>query len=86
MGMCDALHLPRLGPYTRGMTTKEQLRQLVDGLDEGQAAEVLELLRKRYAAPSGHRRRLPFVGTLHAEADFAERSEDILRDSLGRTA
>lgn len=37
---------------------KEQLRSLVDGLDEGQAAEV----------------------------DFAERSEEILRDELGRTA
>jgi hypothetical protein len=67
------------------MTTKEQLRQLVDDLDEGQAAEALELLRKRYAAPIG-RRRLPFVGALHAEPDFAERSEDILRDGLGRTA
>jgi hypothetical protein len=67
------------------MTTKEQLRRLVDGLDDGQAAEALELLRERYAS-TGERRRLPFVGVLHAEPDFAERSEDILRDGLGRTA
>jgi hypothetical protein len=68
------------------MTTKEQLRQLVNDLDDGQAAEALELLRARYARPTMVRRRLPFVATLHAEADFAARSEDILREELGRTA
>ena len=68
------------------MTVKEQLRSLVDDLDEDQAAEVLDLLRERLKRPVGTRRALPFVGTLDAEPDFAERSEEILREELGRTA
>jgi hypothetical protein len=67
------------------MTVKEQLRSLVDDLDDREAAEVLDLLRARYRRAE-RRRALPFVGTLDAEPDFAERSEDILRDELGRTA
>lgn len=66
----------RLGP----VTVKEQLRSLVDDLDDGQA---LALLRERYPQ-SGHVRHLPVVGTLQAEPDCAERADEILRDEIHR--
>lgn len=72
--------------YIGNVTVKEQLRSLVDGLDDHQAAEVIELIRERYPREAAKRRRLPFVATLHAEPDFAERSEEILRNELGRSA
>jgi hypothetical protein len=69
------------------MTTKEMLKQFVESLDETQAAEALDLLRERYdISELPDDRRLPFIGALTAEPDFAERSEEILRGELGRAA
>jgi hypothetical protein len=69
------------------MTSKEQLIDLVEQLDEDQAAEALDLLQPRYAPPSG--RRLPaFVGLGHSGVgDLGRRAKEIVRNELGnRTA
>lgn len=65
------------------------LHELVDQLSPTQAsavrAVVLQLLSPA-ARTEGLPRQLPFIGTVHAEADFAERSEEILDELIQRNA
>jgi hypothetical protein len=70
------------------MTSKEQLIDLVERLDEEQAAETLDLLQPRYASTSGRRRLPAFVGLGHSGAgDLGRRAKEIVRNELGnRTA
>lgn len=66
------------------MTTKERLIDLVEHLDDAQAAEALELLAARYpqSARSGD---LPaFVGMGHSgRGDLARRAKEIIRREFG---
>jgi hypothetical protein len=67
------------------MTPKEQLIDLVERLDEAEAAEVLKLLSSRYGElPKGERRLPAFVGMGHSgRSDLGRRAKEILRDELG---
>lgn len=68
------------------MTSKERLISLVERLDEGQAAEALDLLSSRYA-PVGERPLPPFVGMGHSgEGDLGRRAKEIVRDEMGGRA
>jgi hypothetical protein len=49
-------------------------------------AELTERLPDEVAGTSAPRRRLSFAGTLEAEEDFAERSEEILDELVRRNA
>jgi hypothetical protein len=49
-----------------GMTVKEQLIDLVEHLDEAQAAEVLDLLSSRYPQGPTERELPAFVGMGHS--------------------
>lgn len=66
------------------------LHELVDQLSPAQAdavrAIVTELVTPREAAAETSPRRLPFIGELNAEEDFAERSEKILDEIVRRNA
>ena len=78
---------PRENAYTRFVTTKERLHQLVDQLGDEQAAELLRLADAVLDVPTPVRARPSWVGALRsAEPNLAERSEDILRDELGHHA
>jgi hypothetical protein len=66
--------------------TREELHHLVDQLDEDKVPGAAVLLRQLAALGDGSRSRPSWFGALHAGPDFAERSEDILRDELGRSA
>lgn len=70
------------------MTTKELLRELVDHLDEHDAEDALELLRRRYDADLRKRpaRKLPsFVGTGRGgQADLGRQAKTILRKEWGQ--
>lgn len=70
------------------MTTKERLIDLVERLDEIQAAEALTLLAARYGEPSEIGHRLPaFVGMGHSgRSDLGRRAKEILREELGGQA
>jgi hypothetical protein len=69
------------------MTRKEQLIDLVERLDETQAAEALDLLWARYAQLSGERELPAFVGTGHSgQGDLGRRAKQIVRDELGGRA
>ncbi|WP_061294445.1 hypothetical protein [Herbidospora cretacea] len=57
---------------------RDELRDLVDQLPEEKVAPVLRLVRDQFA-DSPKVRHLPWIGTMEAGPDFAERSEDILR-------
>ena len=65
------------------------LHELVDQLSPTQAdavrAVVLQLVTPAASAEMLPRQ-LPFIGTIHAEADFAERSEEILDELIKRNA
>jgi hypothetical protein len=67
------------------VTAKDQLIDLVETLDEIEAADVLNLLAARYGKPPKVERRLPaFVGMGHSgRGDLGRRAKDILRDELG---
>lgn len=67
------------------MTTKEQLIDLVESLDETEAAEVLRLLDVHYGKTLEAKRRLPaFVGMGHSgRSDLGRRAKEILREELG---
>ncbi|HET9871926.1 MAG TPA: hypothetical protein VFP89_04935 [Propionibacteriaceae bacterium] len=62
---------------------------MVDQLSPAQADEVraavLQLVTL-VASAEVLPRQLHFIGTVHAEADFAERSEEILDDLIQRNA
>jgi len=66
------------------------LHELVDQLNPAQAdavrAVVLQFVAPGTAEAETLPRRLPFIGTLSAEEDFAERSEEILDEIVRRTA
>ncbi|GAA3523838.1 hypothetical protein FHR32_003731 [Streptosporangium album] len=71
----------------------EDLHRLVDRLTPDQAravrAVVLQLVpaEEHQGTPlleDGRYRRFPFAKTMHAEHDLAARSEDIIRNELGR--
>lgn len=65
------------------MTRKEQLIDLVERLDEGEAAEALDLLWQRYARPPDRRVLPKFVGLGHSgRGDLGRRAKDIVRDEL----
>ena len=83
--------------YTPGMTAEahqqyDDLHRLVDQLAEDQVAQaqssMLGLVQQRRPsdAPTKPRRRLSFIGTLSAEPDLAERSEEILEEIASRNA
>ncbi|GAA4104363.1 hypothetical protein GCM10022248_92760 [Nonomuraea soli] len=57
---------------------REELHHLVDRLPEEKVGPLLRLVREQLAEPLIVRD-LPFIGTLEAEPDFAERAEEILR-------
>ena len=65
------------------------LHELVDQLSPAQADEVRAVVLQLVTPAAGAEvlpRQLPFIGTVHAEADFAERSEEILDDLIQRNA
>lgn len=66
------------------------LHELVDQLNPAQAdavrAVVLQLVTSPAKATETLPRRLSFAGTLSAEPDFAERSEEILDQIIRRDA
>ncbi len=75
------------------MTTAPEhsdLHELVDRLSPAQAsavrAVVLHLVTPATAGADILPRRLPFIGTLSAEPDLAERSEEILTEIVRRNA
>jgi hypothetical protein len=81
--------------YIRRVTAAhayEDLHRLVDQLTPGQAQEVREHVLRLVEEEDAVRPRLDqevprdlsFIGLIHAEPDLAERSEQILRDELGR--
>jgi hypothetical protein len=67
------------------MTSKERLRELVDGLPEDQAAELLRLASELYAVPE-QRHSLPaFVGIGDSgQSDVSERVDEDLAEGFGR--
>lgn len=79
------LLVPR--PYTSAMTVaRDELHHLVDELDEETVPRATDLLRDLAARRSRQRSRPSWFGALQAGPDFAERSEEILRTELGRSA
>jgi hypothetical protein len=65
------------------MASREDIHRLVDAIPVARLPQVEQLLRANLDAPSTTMaRRFASVGTLHAEHDLAERSEDILRSEV----
>jgi hypothetical protein len=60
------------------MTSREDIHRLVDAIPAARLPQVEQLLRASLDAPSTTPRHFASAGTLHAEHDLAERSEDIL--------
>ncbi len=72
---------------TGNMTSREDVHRLVDAAPETELPGIEQALRRRLAEPGPDAaRRFSCVGTLSAEHDLAERSEDILRQTEGSTA
>ncbi|WP_330250634.1 hypothetical protein OG874_31075 [Nocardia sp. NBC_00565] len=63
--------------------THEELVRLAEAVPEDQVPAAAAFLRQ-LARPAAGRREFGCAGTLTAEPDFGERSEDILRDEIGR--
>ena len=62
------------------MTSREDLHRLVDALPAALLTAAAQLLRTSLAdTDPTERRRFASTGTLSAEHDLAERSEDVLR-------
>jgi hypothetical protein len=62
------------------ISEREELRQLVDELPEGQVSDALAAVR-RLVADDG----LAWIGVIKdGPEDLAERSKDILRNEMGR--
>jgi hypothetical protein len=69
------------------MTSKEQLIDLVEHLDEAQAAEALDLLAARFQERTGERDLPTFVGMGHSgQSDLGRRAKEIVRKELGGRA
>jgi hypothetical protein len=68
------------------MTSKDKLIELVEGLPDEKAAELLELATQLYVLPA-QRRPLPaFVGIGDSgRTDVSERVDDLLGDGFGRS-
>jgi hypothetical protein len=68
------------------MTSRDKLIELVEGLPDDQAAELLELATQLYVLPT-QRRPLPaFVGIGDSgRTDVSERVDDLLGDGFGRS-
>lgn len=66
------------------MTTRDQLHELVDQLDDAAAARLLAAALELVPAPR-HSDGLPgFVGSFASgRSDVSQRAEEILRDELG---
>lgn len=67
---------------------RDEFHHLVDELPDEDVAPLLALVRATMAgkgAEPPRRRRLSFAGLIEAEPDLAARSEEILRDELGRS-
>lgn len=68
------------------MTTKEQLRQLVEQLSDDEALAALALLQDHLGEASGPARLPEFFGMLHSgKGDLADRSSEILQAEFGRS-
>lgn len=66
------------------MTTKELLIDLVEHLDDTQAAEALELLSARYPQSARFDDLPAFVGMGHSgRGDLARRAKEIVRREFG---
>jgi hypothetical protein len=61
------------------MTSREDIHRLVDALPAARLPAVKQLLRASLDEAAPGRRRFASAGTLSAQHDLAERSEDILR-------
>ncbi len=68
------------------MTVRDELHRLVDAVPEARLPELVETLRELAEPPPALPREFSCAGTLSAEHDLAERSEDILRDEDGGAA
>lgn len=68
------------------MTTREQLRQLIEQLPEERTGDALEALRLIARTPV-RTGRPGFVGIANTgETDLGRRAKDVLRAELGETA
>jgi hypothetical protein len=66
------------------MTGREDMHRLVDALPESRLPAIEQILRASLDGPvPAAPRRFACTGTLSAEHDLAERSEDILRSVEG---
>lgn len=64
------------------MTSREDLRRLLDAVPESRLPALEQILRASLDGPVlTAPRRFASAGTLSAEHDLAERSEDILREN-----
>ena len=69
------------------MANREDVHRLVDAVPEARLPAVERLLRASLDGPPPEPpRRFASAGTLSAEHDLAERSEDILREDPGQSA
>lgn len=68
--------------HTSGMVGRDDVHRLVDAVPEAQLPAVEQVLRASLDQPAPKAsRQFSSAGTLHAEHDLAERSEDILREA-----
>ena len=64
------------------MTSREDVHRLVEAVPEARLPAIEQVLRASLDGPlPAAPRRFASSGTLSAEHDFAERSEDILREA-----
>lgn len=70
------------------MTTRDQLHELVDQLDDADAERLLATVLELVPAPRRSRGGVPaFVGSFTSgRTDVSERVEEIFRDELGGAA
>ncbi|WP_219419392.1 hypothetical protein [Pseudonocardia nigra] len=69
------------------MATREDVHRLVDAVPEARLPAVEQVLRASLGGPVPTApRQFASAGALSAEHDFAERSEEILREHDGDTA
>ena len=67
--------------HTSAMAGRDDVHRLVDAVPEARLPVVEQVLRASLDGPTpGASRQFSSAGTLHAEHNLAERSEDILRD------
>jgi hypothetical protein len=69
-----------------GVTSREQLLQLVADMPEEQADELLRLANELTEAAALRRRRPEWFGAASLDPDLSERHEEVLRAEFGRPA